>query len=79
MAAVPSGKTDTWSGRLSRRWRKLEKVERNTKQVVGDGTSLHKGFGLAGLEGEQHGRGMELVVDGRERWPLSLKRSSTQP
>ena len=40
---------------------------------------LCKRIALAGLEGEQHGRGMESVVDGRERWPLSLKRSSTQP
>ena len=38
-----------------------------------------KRIGLAGLEKEQHGREMELVVNGRtfrERWPLSLKRSA---
>ena len=53
-----------WCGRLPRRWKKLQKVESKTEHVVGDGTSAQKRIGLAGLEGEQRGRGMELVVDG---------------
>ena len=63
-SSVPSEKTDTWSGRLPRRSKKLEKVESRTEHMVGDGTSVQKRIGLAGLEGEQRGRGMELVVDG---------------
>ena len=63
-SSVPSEKIDTWSGRLPRLWKKLEMVESRTEHVVGDGTSVQKRIGLAGLEGDQRGRGMELVVDG---------------